>query len=150
MQRTNILRDVGEDVSSGRFYLPINTLAEFGLSRDDLHELWLAGDGPDYRMRRLMRHEIACARDLYQRGVAGVWLLPPDSRLPILIATRLYRRILAVIERNGYDTLRRRASTSGREKLEEAGIALLVDRLWRRGEHGSRPVPRSAPSLRET
>ncbi len=149
MQLTNILRDVGEDVSFGRFYLPKNTLVEFGLSRSELRELWLAGNGPDYRVRRLMRHEIAHARDLYQRGVAGIWLLPPDARLPILIATRLYRRILAVIERNGYDTLRRRASTSRREKLEEAAIALLVDRLWRRGEHGRRPVPLSVPSLRE-
>ena len=79
MQLTNILRDVGEDISSGRFYLPKNTLAEFGLTRSDLRDLWLAGEGPDYRLRRLMRYEIAHARDLYQRGVAGIWLLPPDS-----------------------------------------------------------------------
>ncbi len=145
MQLTNILRDVGEDLSFGRVYLPKNTLAHFGLTSTDLRDLHDQQQGPDDRLSKVMRAEIAHARQLFQRGLPGIWLLPADSRLPILIATRLYRRILTVIERNQYDTLRRRASTSRREKLEEAAIALLVDRLWRRGEQQTVRSSSAAP-----
>ncbi len=151
MQRTNILRDVGEDLSFGRLYLPKNTLGQFDLTHADLLKLRESGSGPDERFRALMREEVARTRALYHQAMPGIWLLPSDCRLPILLATRLYRRILTVIERRGYDTLRRRASTSRREKIEEAAIALLVDRLWRRGEVAPRrrmPVPLA--SLRET
>ena len=137
MQLTNILRDVGEDLSFGRIYLPKVTLGHFGLSRSCLTELWRAEAGPDERLRALMAEEIARARALYLRGIAGIWLLPADSRLPILIASRLYRRILAVIEANNFDSLRVRASTTKIEKLEEAATAMLLNRLWRRGERSS-------------
>ncbi len=151
MQLTNVLRDVGEDLSFGRIYLPKNTLAKFDLGHDSLRDLWRAGNGPDDRYRAVMRSEIARARDLYQHSMPGIWLLPADSRLPILLATRLYRRILSVIERRDYDTLRRRASTSRHEKLEEAAITILVDRLWRRGEHSTRPRPAATfATFRET
>jgi len=66
--------------------------------------------------------------------MSGIWLLPPDCRLPILVASRLYRRILIIIERNGYDALGSRASTSYLEKVREATIAFTLDRLWRHGE----------------
>ena len=137
MQLTNILRDVGEDLSLGRIYLPKSSLVCYKLSRQSLSELWLAGHGPDDRLRALMAEEIARARGLYTRGIAGIWLLPADSRLPILIASRLYRRILSVIEVNRYDTLRFRASTTTFEKLEEAAVSTLLIRLWRHGECSS-------------
>ena len=151
MQLTNILRDVGEDLSLGRIYLPKSSLVQFDLTHESLQELWKSGDGPDERFRALMRAEIARAHDLFQRSMPGIWLLPSDSRLPILLATRLYRRILTVIERRDYDTLRRRASTSRIGKLEEAAITLVVDRLWRRGEHAARPRPVAPfPSFRQS
>ena len=151
MQRTNILRDVGEDLFFGRVYLPKNTLGDFNLTRQDLDKMLRSNSGPDQRLRALMRDEVAKTRALYQQGMPGIWLLPSDSRLPILLATRLYRRILTVIERRDYDTLRARASTSRREKLEEAAIALFIDRLWRRGEiTPRRPKLATVTSLRET
>ena len=36
LQLTNILRDVGEDLERGRIYLPLDELAAFGLTEDDL------------------------------------------------------------------------------------------------------------------
>jgi 15-cis-phytoene synthase len=36
LQLTNILRDVAEDWRRGRLYLPLDELAEFGLSEDDV------------------------------------------------------------------------------------------------------------------
>src|SRR5579883_1747940 len=36
LQLTNILRDVGEDWQTGRLYLPLDELAQFGLCEDDI------------------------------------------------------------------------------------------------------------------
>ncbi|HET9017392.1 MAG TPA: phytoene/squalene synthase family protein [Thermomicrobiaceae bacterium] len=140
MQLTNILRDVGADLGRGRLYLPADVLARCGLSRSDVEELAARGAGPDDRLRAVMRAQLTQAREYYARGMAGIWLLPPDCRLPVLIAARLYRRILDVIEANDYDTLRRRAATTRAEKLREAAIAAMLDRLWRHGERRRRSI----------
>jgi phytoene synthase len=134
MQLTNILRDVGDDLTGGRIYLPQQELARFGSSREHLFQLLKDQRGPDERFRALIRAQIAYTHHYYTNGIAGIWLLPPECRLPILLAARLYRRILSVIERNDYDVLRWRAATSLPEKIREATFAFALDRLWRRGE----------------
>ncbi|MBX5458499.1 MAG: phytoene/squalene synthase family protein [Thermogemmatispora sp.] len=134
MQLTNILRDVGGDLRKGRLYLPLEDLARFGLSRSHLLQLLDAGQGPDAAFRELMHYEVARTHLCYAQSLPGVWLLPPDRRLPILLAGRLYRRILHAIEQRNYDVLRTRAHTTLSEKLREAVLALTLDRLWRRGE----------------
>lgn len=130
MQLTNILRDVGADIRGGRCYLPTSELAQLGYSPARLSELVERGR-PDDDFRAVMRFQIARARDYYARGLAGVWLLPPDARPAILIAGRLYRAILNTIEANDYDVLRRRAVVSRLAKGYEALISLALIRLRR-------------------
>ncbi|HVB23165.1 MAG TPA: phytoene/squalene synthase family protein [Ktedonobacteraceae bacterium] len=134
MQLTNILRDVGGDLAAGRIYLPLEDLARFDCSPTYLFQLYRDQRGPDDRFRALMRYQVARAHRYYVSGMSGIWLLPAECRLPILLAGRLYRRILAEIERKDYDVIRSRASTSTTEKMREAAIAFTLDRLWRRGE----------------
>jgi 15-cis-phytoene synthase len=134
MQLTNILRDVGGDLALGRIYLPQEDLVRFGCPPDHLTQLYRDRRYPDDRFRALMRFQVARAHHFYVRGMSGIWLLPPDCRLPILVASRLYRRILTVIVRNDYDVIRTRASTSFAEKVREAAIAFTLERLWSRGE----------------
>lgn len=134
MQLTNILRDVGGDIAAGRIYLPLEDLERFDCSPTHLFQLYRDRRGPDERFRALMRYEVARAHSYYVSGMSGIWLLPADCRLPILLAGRLYRRILTEIERKDYDVLRSRATTSTPEKMREAAIAFTLDRLWRRGE----------------
>lgn len=134
MQLTNILRDVGSDLAAGRIYIPQEDLQRFGSSRAHLLHLLKEQRGPDDRFRALLRFQIERAHRYYAHGMSGIWLLPPDCRLPILVASRLYRRILNVIERRNYDVLRARAATSFPEKVREASIAYMLEHLWRRGE----------------
>ncbi len=136
MQLTNILRDVGGDLALGRIYLPQDDLTRFECSPAHLARLFKEQRGPDDSFRALMCYQIARARNYYAQGMSGIWLLPPECRLPILVASRLYRRILSVIERKNYDVLRFRASTTFSEKVREAVIAFTLDRLWSRGEVG--------------
>jgi phytoene synthase len=117
MQLTNILRDLWDDVSIGRVYLPADELAAHGSSR--AHLLWLgarvATHGAraiDAPFRELMRFQVHRARAHYASGLDGVSRLPPDVRFAILVAGRLYAAILDEIEAADYDVFSRRASTS--------------------------------------
>jgi phytoene synthase len=139
MQLTNILRDVGSDLTAGRLYLPRDELVRFGSSRPHLCQLMQQQRGPDARFRALMRHQIARASGYYVQSMPGIWLLPPECRLPVLLAARLYRRILTVIVRRDYDVLRSRAATSFPEKVGEALVAFTLERLWRGGEAFASP-----------
>ena len=134
MQLTNIVRDVGRDLANGRIYLPQDELARFGSSSEHLSQLYQARQGPDERFREIMRYQITRARLSYAEGLHGCWLLPRDCRVPILLAGRLYQRILAQIEQHNYDVLRKRAATSLLTKVWEAGIAVLLATLWQFGE----------------
>lgn len=111
MQLTNILRDVGEDLSRGRLYLPLDELARFGVSRADL----AAGRRTD-AFRRLMEFQIARARREYELGRAGLPFLHSRGRFAVDLASRIYARILHRIEASDYDVFARRAVVSRREK----------------------------------
>jgi phytoene synthase len=132
MQLTNVLRDLGADLRAGRCYLPADELTHFGCPPDRLRALAIQRR-PSDEVRALLRFQIARARGYYARGLAGVWLLPPDVRPAILVAGRLYRAILATIEANGYDVLDRRAVVSRTVKAYETLAALLLVRLWGNG-----------------
>ena len=67
LQLINILRDVREDASMGRVYLPQADLARFGVSEDAV----LAGE-PDGAWTSLVEFEAARARRLYAAGHRGL------------------------------------------------------------------------------
>lgn len=119
LQLTNILRDVGEDASRGRVYLPQEDLERFDLSADDI----LAGVY-DERFRAMMRFQVERAHRLYAESWPGIALLPPDSRFAVAAAARLYRGILDKLVANDYDAYTRRAHLKLHDKL------LRLPRLW--------------------
>ncbi|MCS6881723.1 MAG: phytoene/squalene synthase family protein [Oscillochloridaceae bacterium] len=119
LQLTNILRDVGEDARRGRVYLPEEDLARFGLTAEDiLAEVY------DERFRALMRFEVQRTRRLYAESWPGIALLPPQSRLAIGAAARIYCGILDKLEANDYDAYTRRAHLKLREKVAR------LPRIW--------------------
>ncbi len=107
MQRTNILRDVDEDLAAGRVYLARDTLARFG-----------CGAKPPQPSAReaLLRDQIARADTLYELGFEGIALLP-HGRRAIAAAGAMYREILRQIERDGYHAQAGRAVVSRKRKL---------------------------------
>jgi phytoene synthase len=112
LQLTNILRDVGEDWQTGRLYLPLDELAEFGLSESDVAE-----GRCDERWCAFMRFQIQRARELYDEAQPGIKMLDPDGRFAIAAAAGLYRAILEQIEANHYDVIRQRAYISAWGKV---------------------------------
>jgi len=112
MQLTNILRDVKEDASMGRIYLPEEDLQRFGVTRDQIFE-----NQADRNFRELMRFEIERARSFYSEGEKGVAFLEPDTRFTVLYASRIYSRILDEIEALGHDVFSERAHTTKTQKI---------------------------------
>lgn len=134
MQLTNILRDVGEDARAGRCYLPDDDLARFGLDAERVlsaaRTAWSDGGrgttlARDDRWRALMAFEIERARAIYATAMPGIALLAPDTRRCASACAWGYAAILGAIERNGYDTITRRACVTG-----WARVGVLWD-AWR-------------------
>lgn len=125
MQLTNILRDIGEDLANGRIYLPTEDMAQFGYSEDELR----AGVVNDVFVK-LIERQMARAEEYYARGMRGVALLRPESRLAIALSGRLYAGILTRIRRNDYDVFSRRAHVSTAGKVAALpGVWLSLHRM---------------------
>ena len=120
-QLTNILRDVGEDRGRGRIYLPQEDLERFGYSEAEL----LAGTLND-NWRALMAFQLERARAWFARSEAGVRWLSADARWPVWASLRLYRGILAVIERHNYDVFNKRAYVPRAGKLLDLPLSFIV------------------------
>ncbi len=96
VQLTNVLRDVGDDASTGRIYLPKDELERFGVSTGSV----LAGHGTD-ALQPMLRFNAERAASYYERAEE---LLPDEDRRSLRPATamgRIYRALLdELIERN--------------------------------------------------
>ena len=119
MQRTNILRDVDEDLANGRVYLARDTLERFGIT-----------DLATQDRTELYRDQIARADTLYDQGMAGIPMLIHGGR-SVAAAGAMYREILREIERGGYGARRDRSVVARHRK------ALLVARAFTRPKRWS-------------
>jgi 15-cis-phytoene synthase len=112
LQLTNILRDVGEDLSRGRIYLPQEDLRAFGYSEKMLCDLCV-----NHQFRQLMQFEIERTDVLYEQHLPALSQLQPDGRMAVAVAAILYRGILGKIIENDFDVFNQRAHLSRFEKL---------------------------------
>jgi phytoene synthase len=117
MQLTNILRDIVEDASAGRTYLPREDLERFGLASGRPLAGW--GDAVS-----LVRFEAARARSWFGRGLELLPLLDARSASCVEAMTGIYRRILDRIEREPREVLRRRVALPAWEKAWVAARSL--------------------------
>lgn len=119
LQLTNILRDVGEDAQRGRIYLPLDELADFGLSEQDILRGRL-----DEQYQAFIKYQITRTERFYQEAQPGIPMLHRTGRLAVAAAADIYRGILPVIEANNYDNHTRRAFVPNWKKL------LMLPRIW--------------------
>lgn len=116
-QLTNILRDLREDASLGRSYVPRNELLELGLTASDLRED-VAGE--NRAVAELLDRQIERAHAFYERSSALEQRIAPDSRPTLTAMTAIYRGLLHKIERHPRQVLSRRVSLSMFTKLHIA------------------------------
>lgn len=119
LQLTNILRDVGEDARRGRIYLPLDELADFGLSEQDILHGRL-----DEQYQAFIQYQINRAERFYQEAQPGIAMLHRTGRLAVAAAAEIYRGILPVIQANNYDNHNQRAFVPNWKKI------LMLPRIW--------------------
>ena len=123
-QLTNILRDVGEDASAGRVYLPAEDLQRFGVTVEDL-----VTQRCEDHFRALMAFEAERAKTFYASAEQLLPCLEPHGR-PILKAMlQLYGGLLHEIERRKFDVFRQHVSLPRWRKLWIAADAMIHQRL---------------------
>jgi phytoene synthase len=113
MQLTNIARDVGEDARNGRLYLPRAWMREAGLDP----EAWLAAPSFGPALAGVIQRLLHAADELYRRSEHGLAALPRDCRPAIHAARLVYAEIGRQLERDGLDSVHRRAVVSHQRKL---------------------------------
>ncbi|CAB4702714.1 unannotated protein [freshwater metagenome] len=125
-QLANFIRDVGEDLDRGRVYLPLDELAQHGVSRVDLEKRVLTPE-----IISALKFQIARVRSLQEEASSGIALLHPSSRPCIEAASELYCGIVDEIEKINYDVFNFRAKTSTTRRLRVFIPALLRARAAR-------------------
>jgi 15-cis-phytoene synthase len=126
LQLTNILRDLGEDATRGRVYLPREDLERFGYSEEELRM-----GKRDERFRALMRFQIERARGYYESAAPLADLLTPTGRAVFLVMLRTYRGLLESIVQRDYDVFSSRVRLSRLRKLWLAAQVLPLRWGWR-------------------
>ncbi|WP_341962386.1 phytoene/squalene synthase family protein [Planococcus maritimus] len=97
MQITNILRDIGEDLSRGRIYLPQEIMRKYGLAEEAL------GSGTVSESFIEVWEELASIAEFhYERAFETINDYPLSSRVPVKGAALVYREILSTIRSKEY------------------------------------------------
>jgi phytoene synthase len=122
LQQTNILRDIREDLSNGRIYLPAADLDRFGVTLK-LDEHGTLAD-PDGRLADLITEAVARNRTWYERGWQLLPLLDRRSSACTGAMSGIYRRLLDRIGADPRAVYDKRLSLSGWEKAAVAARAL--------------------------
>jgi phytoene synthase len=120
LQLTNILRDIREDLGTGRVYLPADDLARFGctLAPGDPLPEDTAG------LERLIRFEAERARGWYATGLRLMPMLDWRSAASAGAMAGIYLRLLGHMSAAPAAVLQRRMSLPTKEKLMVAAAAL--------------------------
>ena len=104
-QLTNIIRDVGEDARRNRIYLPLDELAQFGISEADI---LTCRESPQFQEMMSFQAERACA--YYDQAFQELPKSDRKPQLPGIIMAAIYRTLLQEIEKDGFRVLNQRTS----------------------------------------
>ena len=130
-QLANFIRDVGEDLERGRVYLPLDELAEHGVTRDDLERRVTTP-----QIKAALAAQIARVRMLEERLRPGIAMLSSEAQPCIEAARILYCGIVDEVEKIDYEVFDRRAKVPLSRRLAVAGPAWArAVRARRRGRH---------------
>ena len=112
LQLANFWQDVAVDYGKGRIYLPLEDLAKYGVSEDDLAQRRATG-----AFLEMMKFEVARAREWFRMGLPLSKIVDKRLALDIELFSRGGLEILNAIERQRYDVLTRRPVISKPRKV---------------------------------
>jgi len=122
-QLANFIRDVSEDLTRGRVYLPVTELQSHGVSREMLEERIVTP-----QIKNALIEQIQRVRSLQAEAKPGINLLSAESRACIEAASELYCGIVDEVEKIDYEIFNKRAKTSNWRRLKVALPAYIKAR----------------------
>jgi phytoene synthase len=102
-QLANFIRDVREDTTLDRVYLPAEDRVRFGVGEDAL-----ARGSASPELRALLALEVRRARGLFAESEPAIAAAPASVRTGVRFAVAVYQRVLDRVERIDFDVLGRR------------------------------------------
>ena len=112
MQLTNITRDVTEDASMGRIYLPLDWLNEANIAPDEI-----AAPANREKLAVITLRLLREAERYYRSGDAGLWHLSFRSACAVSAARHVYSEIGALLVKRGARAWDQRTYVTGARKL---------------------------------
>ena len=116
-QLTNIIRDIKEDASMGRIYIPEEDMSRSNLSAENFSATAMADPAKAQQVRPALEYEAERARRYYESGKWLMELIEEDSRAALWVLVEIYSRLLNKIALRNYDVFTERVSLSTWEKL---------------------------------
>ena len=120
LQLTNITRDIGDDVTRDRIYIPASELESFGVEDREI----LARVEND-RIRALIEFQIERAEGYFREAEPLLRELDFDARFPTLLMGGVYATVLGKLRKDPLIAIRRRLSLSTLQKLAVVGSRVL-------------------------
>lgn len=115
MQLTNICRDIAEDATNRRVYLPVDQLQMQNILPQEILNYTLH----ETQLVPVVKWALALADQFYQSGWDGLRYIPIRSRFAILTASLMYRRIGVKLLHRECTPFQGRVCLTPREKLLE-------------------------------
>lgn len=119
-QRTNILRDIAEDYSNNRIYLPASLMHKYGI---EMHEFGLPTSTES--LKNLVKDQVAIARSEYQSAGELQSMVSSEGRPMLRAISRIYEAVLNQVEYQKYDVLVDRARVPKWRKIAIMTFAMF-------------------------
>ncbi len=120
LQLTNVTRDIGDDLTRNRIYIPEEELRRFGISEADLFARVQNG-----AMRRMIEFQIDRAESYFRAAEPLLGELSFDARFPTLLMGGVYATVLAKLRKAPLTVIRERLSLSPLQKVMVVGARML-------------------------
>jgi len=120
LQLTNVTRDIGDDLTRDRVYLPAVELRAFGVEE---RELFARAEND--RVQKLIEFQIDRARGYFEKAEPLLRELDFDARFPTLLMGGVYATVLAKLSKDPLIAIRRRLSLSPFQKVLVVGTRVL-------------------------
>ncbi len=125
-QLTNIIRDVKEDASMGRIYIPEEDLARNTLSAANFSSAVLQDPAQAQQLRPALEYEAERARKYYESAKWLMELIEEDSRAALWVLVEIYSQLLQKITDRNYDVFTERVRLTVWEKLKVLSRGFLL------------------------
>ncbi len=125
-QLTNIIRDIKEDASMGRIYIPAEDLVRSNLTAANFASSTLQDPAQVQQLRPTLEYEADRARKYYESAKWLMELIDEDSRAALWVLVEIYSRLLKKIADRNYDVLTERVRLTLPEKLKVLSRGFLL------------------------